>query len=41
MICIRIVHRQKAHKNFEEALVGVCAWQIKEYRTLKMLVYVD
>jgi hypothetical protein len=41
MICIRIVHRQKVHKNFEEALVGVCVRQIKEYKTLKMPVYVD
>jgi hypothetical protein len=41
MICIRIVHRQKVDKNFEEALVGVCTWQIREYKTLKMPVYVD
>ena len=40
MICIRIVHRQKVHKNFEEALVGVCDWHIKEYKTLKIPVYV-
>jgi len=41
MICITIVHRQKVHKNSEEALVGVCAWQITEYKTLRMPVYVD
>lgn len=38
MICIRIFHKQKVHKNFEEALVGVCAQQIKECKTLKMPV---
>jgi len=41
MTRIGIVHRQKEHKNFEEALVGICAWQIKEYKTLKMPVYAD
>ena len=38
MICIGIVHTQKVHNNFEEALVCVCAQQIKEYKTLKMPV---
>lgn len=41
MIRIRIVHRQKVHKNFEKALAGVCDQQIKECKTLKMPVYVD